>query len=350
MRCSLPRTWRSSDLLGLTLLIAVGFLLAVAFYQTLSTRDVLVRHTRLLAARLSARWWVRGLIYVAVVMVGIPILVLIWAMVVDVALFVLSPPESIGTIAIVAVSVVGATRVLAYANERVSHELAKALPLALLFLLLTGGNPHLEAKFEALRQLDTAEMTDVMIAFLIVLEISLRIVTDGSARAPGLGAATAGHPIGPRVVAHGGLVAWTAAPRRPGRPSAWRAASSGATRRQLTGRTTGCAHSDVRPLDPDPPAVPFIDRHAAAASSGTLRWQPHAVGTEHGVQMSLTLLDWRRRVAAMYTDGAGRLGSRPGGDTGALPCRKRRAVRDTPRFPGPGRRAVRIRGPGVLAS
>ena len=48
------------DLLALTLLIAIGFLLAVAFYETLSTRDVLVRQTSRLAARLSGRWWVRG--------------------------------------------------------------------------------------------------------------------------------------------------------------------------------------------------------------------------------------------------------------------------------------------------
>jgi hypothetical protein len=168
------------DLISLTLLIAIGFLLAVAFYETLSARDVLVRRTRGIAGRISRRWWVRGLIYVAVVAIGIPVLVLMWTIVLEAALFVLSPPEAIGTVPIVAVSVVGATRILAYANERVAHELAKALPLALLFLLVTGGNPNLELKVEALQERDVMDLTDGMLAFLIVLEIGLRTVTDGS--------------------------------------------------------------------------------------------------------------------------------------------------------------------------
>jgi hypothetical protein len=168
------------DLIGPTLLIAVGFLLAVAFYETLSARDVLVRRTRGIAGRLSHRPWVRGLIYVAVVAIGIPALVLLWTIVLDAALFVLSPPEMIGTVSIVAVSVVGATRILAYANGRAAHELAKALPLALLFLLVTGGNPNFELKAEVLQERDAMDLTDSMLAFLIVLEIGLRTLTDGS--------------------------------------------------------------------------------------------------------------------------------------------------------------------------
>ena len=138
------------ELLVLSLVIAIGSLLAVAFYETLATRDVLVRQTTRLAGRVSKRWWVRGAVYAATVLVGIPLLILLWSLVLDTALFVLSPADTDRSIAMVAVAVVGAARFLAYANERVAHELAKALPLALLFLLLTGGNPDIEAKILAM--------------------------------------------------------------------------------------------------------------------------------------------------------------------------------------------------------
>jgi hypothetical protein len=168
------------DLIVLTLLIAIGFLLAVAFYETLSTRDVLVRQARGLAARLSGRRWVRLIAYLVTVLVGIPLLVLVWTLVLDTALFVLSPIDTDRSISLVAVSVVGAARVLAYANERVAHELAKALPLALLFLLLTGGNPDLEAKMAGLEERNTIALTRTMLVFLLSLEVGLRILNDAS--------------------------------------------------------------------------------------------------------------------------------------------------------------------------
>jgi len=168
------------ELLVWTFLIAIGFLLAVAFYQTLSKRDVLVGQARRFARGHSRRRWVRGAVYVATVVIGIPLLILVWALVLDTALFVLTPIDSGRSIAAVAVSVVGAARVLAYANERVAHELAKALPLALLFLILTGGNPDLEVKLETLPQRNSIALTEGMLAFLVALEIGLRILTDGS--------------------------------------------------------------------------------------------------------------------------------------------------------------------------
>ena len=77
-------------------------------------------------------------------------------------------------------SVVGAARILAYANERVAHELAKALPLALLFLLLTGGDPDLEAKMAGLDERNSVAPTETTLVFLVSLEVGLRILTDGS--------------------------------------------------------------------------------------------------------------------------------------------------------------------------
>ncbi len=174
------------DLLTLAILIAVGFFLAVAFYESLSTRDVLVGRMQSLARRISRRWWVSGLSYVLTVAIGIPVLIVLWTVVLDLALLVLVRPEGLDSVAFIAVAVVGAARILAYARQKTAHELAKAIPLAFLFLLLTGGNPDIDAKMTMLADRnDSLGLTDEMIIFLIALEVSLRILTDGSHAALG---------------------------------------------------------------------------------------------------------------------------------------------------------------------
>jgi hypothetical protein len=169
------------DLLTISAVIAIGFLLAVAFYESLSTRDVLVARTMRLARRSSRRPWVLGLTYAVTVGIGIPLLVVLWTVVLEVALFVVGSVDRLSSTALVAVSVVGAARILAYIREKTSHELAKAIPLAFAFLLLTGGSPHLDEKLVALAdRADGIALTDSMIVFLIGLEIGLRLLADGS--------------------------------------------------------------------------------------------------------------------------------------------------------------------------
>jgi len=65
------------ELLLLSVVIALGFLVAVAFYESMSTRDVLVGRTMRFARRVSRRHWVHGLTYVVTVGVGVPLLVLL---------------------------------------------------------------------------------------------------------------------------------------------------------------------------------------------------------------------------------------------------------------------------------
>jgi hypothetical protein len=169
------------DLLLLSGVIAIGFLLAVAFYESLATRDVLVRRSMRLAGRISRRRWVAAIAYLLTVGVGIPILVVLWTLVLGIALFFVGSVEREASIAIIAVSVVAAARILAYVREKTAHELAKAIPLSFAFLLLTGGALNLEAKLALLA--DTSfelATTDQMIPFLVALEIGLRLVTDGS--------------------------------------------------------------------------------------------------------------------------------------------------------------------------
>lgn len=169
------------DLLLLSGLIAVGFLVAVAFYESLATRDVLVRRSVRLARRISRRRWVAAIAYLLTVGVGIPILVVLWTLVLGVALFFVGSVEREASIAVIAVSVVAAARILAYVREKTAHELAKAIPLSFAFLLLTGGALNLDEKVAQLSDESFQFLgSDAMIPFLVVLEIGLRLVTDAS--------------------------------------------------------------------------------------------------------------------------------------------------------------------------
>jgi hypothetical protein len=169
------------DLLLLTSVIAIGFLVAVWFYESLSTRDVLVGRVMRLMRRLTPRRWVLVPAYVITVGVGIPILVVTWTLVLESALFLIGSVDRLGSISLIAVSVVGAARILAYVRQKTAHELAKAIPLALAFMLLTGGALNLEQKLTAwVERPDLINLTGEMILFLIALEIGLRLVTDTS--------------------------------------------------------------------------------------------------------------------------------------------------------------------------
>jgi hypothetical protein len=123
------------DLVGLTIVIAVGFLMAVWFYESLATRDVLVARVQRLARRISHRWWVPATSYLITVFLGIPILVVVWTVALEIALVFVSSSETVDTMAITSVAIVGSARLLAYGRQKTAHELAKAIPLALTFLV-----------------------------------------------------------------------------------------------------------------------------------------------------------------------------------------------------------------------
>jgi hypothetical protein len=172
------------ELLLLSGVIAFGFLLAVAFYESLSTRDVLIARSTRLARGVSRRRWVVGAAYLLTVAVGIPILVVLWAVVLQTVLFFVGSVERVESSALIAVSIVAAARILAYVRQKTAHELAKAIPLAFAFLLLTGGALNLEPKFaRVLERPDATNLADEMVVFLIVLEVGLRLLADGSSAA-----------------------------------------------------------------------------------------------------------------------------------------------------------------------
>jgi hypothetical protein len=105
------------DLIVLTATIAGGFLLAVAFYESLSTRYVLVGGTTRMARRITRSRLGTAIAYGLAVFVLIPVLVALWAIVLEVVLGVVVPSDGL-RVAESAVAIVGAARVLAYVREK----------------------------------------------------------------------------------------------------------------------------------------------------------------------------------------------------------------------------------------
>lgn len=169
-------------LLGLILLIAAGFLVAVLFYESLCQRDVLVARALRITRRLTKRRWVPAVAYVLCVVVGLPLLVVVWALVLEAAFIVVGSVDRLGTAGLIAAAIVGAARLLAYIYAPSSHELAKAVPLSLAVVLITGGQLNLDAKLETVVSGGSGfgDMTDPMLVVLVGLEWTLRIVSDGS--------------------------------------------------------------------------------------------------------------------------------------------------------------------------
>jgi hypothetical protein len=122
-----------------------------------------------------------AVVYGLSVFVGVPLLVLVWTIVLETTLVIVGSVERLGNVALVATSVVAATRILAYIREKTAHELAKAIPLSLAIILLTGGALNLWENLVLLAERsDLTDLTPQMIAFLLALEIGLRLLTDGS--------------------------------------------------------------------------------------------------------------------------------------------------------------------------
>jgi hypothetical protein len=169
------------DLLTLVAVIAIGFLIAVAFYESLCERDVVLARAMGIAHRITARRWVHVLTYVASVAIVIPALIVVWISVLDLAFFFLGSTDSIKDAGVIAAAIVGAARVLAYVRQRTSHELAKAIPLALAFVAMTGGSFHLEEKIAILAANPGAgAVTTEMVLVIVALELGLRLLTVGS--------------------------------------------------------------------------------------------------------------------------------------------------------------------------
>ena len=166
------------DVAIFSLTIAVVFLLAVAFYESLASRDVLVAGATRLGTRLTSSRFGGGAAYLVTVFLFIPVLVALWAIVLEAALVLVGTPNPLGR-AESAVAIVAAARILAYVREKTSHELAKLIPLALALSLLIGGFAQFEDNIRSLLDIRyESDLTVELITYLVVLEIALRLVND----------------------------------------------------------------------------------------------------------------------------------------------------------------------------
>ncbi len=120
--------------------------------------------------------------YLLSVVVGLPLLVVLWALVLEVAFIVVGSVDRLGTAGMIAAAIVGAARLLAYVYAPSSHELAKAVPLSLAVVLITGGQLNIDAKLETMLAGGSGfgDMSDTMLVVLVGLEWTLRFFTDGS--------------------------------------------------------------------------------------------------------------------------------------------------------------------------
>lgn len=170
-----------ADLATLIVAIALGFLLAVVFYESLCNRDVLLGRALRTARRARSAPWSSAIAYVLVELVAMPALIAVWVVILEVVLFVVGSVDRAHDAGFVAAAIVGATRLLSYVYQKSAHELAKALPLAMMFALITGGGLNLDQKLALAGQPGgIGEATNGMILALIGLEIGLRALTDGS--------------------------------------------------------------------------------------------------------------------------------------------------------------------------
>ncbi len=83
-------------------------------------------------------------------------------------------------------AIVAAARVLAYVREKTSHELAKAIPIALALSVLIGGLAQLEENLKVIiEDPPGSDLTIEVVAFLVALEIGLRLTNDVTRAAVG---------------------------------------------------------------------------------------------------------------------------------------------------------------------
>ena len=107
-----------------------------------------------------------------------PLLIFIWFLVILVFLSILAKSQSMYDILIIGITLIGATRITAYINEKLAEEVAKVVPIALLAIFVASPNVF---SFDLVlnRFSEITTYTGLLLRFLIVivlLEFILRVV------------------------------------------------------------------------------------------------------------------------------------------------------------------------------
>ncbi len=142
------------------------------FYRLLAKRDLLTLDLKRFENSMTGRIRVffRSLLFVAQYVLLIPILIGFWTVVMATILTLLSDSSDHTRNAMIATSVVGGVRILAYWTEDLSRDVAKMLPFAVLGVFLVGSTSVNFSEFKALYS-NLPELADAYLNSLILLSI-----------------------------------------------------------------------------------------------------------------------------------------------------------------------------------
>ena len=151
------------------------------FYRILAKKDLLTLDLSKYADDFGGKVkkYLRSVLFVVQYIVVVPILIAFWTLVLAVILTLLSDNSDHARNALIATSVVGAVRILAYWTEDLSRDVAKMLPFAVLGVYLVSSTSVQWSEFrellESLPELAKSFFSSLML--LAILETLLRIVT-----------------------------------------------------------------------------------------------------------------------------------------------------------------------------
>ena len=161
--------------------IAVYSGLVFMFYRILAKKDLLTLDLSKYADDFGGKVkkYLRSVLFVIQYIVVVPILIAFWTLVLAVILTLLSDSSDHARNALIATSVVGAVRILAYWTEDLSRDVAKMLPFAVLGVYLVSSTSVQWSAFQELLESlpELAKSFFSSLVLLAILETLLRIVT-----------------------------------------------------------------------------------------------------------------------------------------------------------------------------
>ena len=151
------------------------------FYRVLAKKDLLTLDLSKYADDFGGKVkkYLRSVLFVIQYVVVVPVLIAFWTLVLAVILTLLSDSSDHTRNALIATSVVGAVRILAYWTEDLSRDVAKMLPFAVLGVYLVSSTSVQWSEFrELLESLpELAKSFFSSLVLLAILETLLRIVS-----------------------------------------------------------------------------------------------------------------------------------------------------------------------------
>ena len=151
------------------------------FYRILAKKDLLTLDLSKYADDFGGKVkkYLRSVLFVIQYIVVVPVLIAFWTLVLAVILTLLSDSSDHARNALIATSVVGAVRILAYWTEDLSRDVAKMLPFAVLGVYLVSSTSVQWSEFlellESLPELAKSFFSSLLL--LAILETLLRIVS-----------------------------------------------------------------------------------------------------------------------------------------------------------------------------